>query len=203
MYGQPAKSYRLGDLAGGGATGDGDYVAMIKTIEPSATRDGKPQLKVSAVLVGGKPHTWWYNLGEDSIFRLAQDLLAVGIPESTDLGQPPFNAATLAQALTPVLLNQTFSINVTTKGDFSNTKIRGRVAIGPDGQPAGAPAGTPTAPGGPAHGAPAMNVTEPAGLPVGPPPAMAFGSAPPVNPGAPQQLTGVANVDPAHLFRQA
>lgn len=185
------QSYRLGDRANS-SVADGDYFIRGTTLEAATTKDGAPQLKASGIILGGpqngRPHTWYYSLTEQSLWRLFNDLIALGLDQSYDPGPP--SGPGYAQAFGGAFINRGFAANITTKNDFTNTKIKSVIELGPDGMPTGfggtqpAPVGVPTAVGGPAAGIPAANVPQavhPAGAPFSPP--MSFPTSPPA--GAP------------------
>lgn len=174
MYpGITGKSWRLGDLAGGGSTTVGPHIGQITSMEPAKTKDGDEQIKFVAKLYDGGAHTWYRTLSENAIWTFANDLLAAGADSNVELMNPP-NAAQYIAAFQQGFVGRVFEILVTQKAgsDFLNTKLVRVVQVGPDGMPIGA--GTPTSPSGPAHGAPAENVPQQ----VAPPavaPGMSFG----------------------------
>jgi hypothetical protein len=219
MNGSP--SYRLGDFANSNLA-DGDYVVFVTGIENAQTKDGKPQIKTSSKVwapgspLHGKPHTWYYTLTNDALFRLFNDLITAGCDANFDPGPP---GPHYVQTFQPALVNRAFLVNVATKGDFTNTKIRSAIQLGPDGMPVGATMGgpaTPTQPAAQPTPQPAATVMTPFGqqpvgntpqnstelLGVGPAPAMTFGNAQPVSPGAPPVAAPGGFADANSLFRQ-
>ena len=209
---QPAQqSYRLGDRANQNLP-DGDYFMRGTGIEATTTKDGNPQLKFGSIVLGGpmngRTHTWWASLTEQSLWRLFNDLIALGFNPDFDMGPP--DAQRWSQTIAQGFVNHGFQANVNTKNDFTNTKIKGPVALGPDGMPVGivgapqnaafppaaAPFGVPTHPGSAAGGAPATNV--PVAVQWGStPPPMAFGNQPPVPAQVAAQPPQPAQIQPA------
>lgn len=191
MYpGITGKSWRLGDLAGGGSTTVGPHIGQITSMEPAKTKDGDEQIKFVAKLYDGGAHTYYRTLSESAIWVFANDLLAAGADASAELPNPP-NAAQYIAMFQSGFVGRVFEILVTQKAgsDFLNTKLVRVVAVGPDGLPIGA--GTPTSPSGPAAGAPAMNVPQQV-APAAVAPGMTFGGPgqAPVAPQAPPAAFG-------------
>jgi hypothetical protein len=132
-FGTQGTSYRLGDHARAANAPDGDHIAHVKSVDLVASRDNKPQLKIVSNLldVGNRQHTWYYTLTDDALWRLFQDLLAAGADPNFNPGPPGPHYADFTRA---GLADQVLDINLSTgKGDYQNTKIRGRHQNAPSG----------------------------------------------------------------------
>ena len=132
MYQQPTQSYRIGDfLKPKSEVPDGDFLGIGANVETSRTQDGKSQIKLTANLVQlQKAHSWYYTFTREAIWRLFKDLVAGGIltPES-EVALPiegPDAAAAWIAPLQAAWINQPFMLQVTTRGEYQNTTIRGR-----------------------------------------------------------------------------
>lgn len=191
------QSYRLGDRANSSLP-DGDFYMRGTSIEATTTKDGNPQLKASAIVLGGpqhgRTHTWWWSLSESALWRLFNDLIALGFNPDYDLGPP--EAQRYAMTVSQGFVNHGFQANVKMNGDFSNTKIRGPIQLGPDGMPIGLGAGAQSAPGVTAPNAP-TTVHPAAAMP----PPMSFGNNMPVPSAvAPQPPNAQPAIQPANAW---
>jgi hypothetical protein len=193
---QGATSYRLGDhaRAAGDNAPDGDHIAQVQSVELVASKDNKPQLKVVSHLLdmNNRQHTWYYTLTEKALWRFFQDLLALGADPNFNPGAPGPHYADIARS---GMTQGALDINLHTKDDYQNTKIRGKHQNAPNNGSAFSLEGANQSGNQPEAVQPVATATSPwpsGGLPMGAAPGSTpFGGASPT-----------AVVDAASLFKQ-
>lgn len=170
MYQQPSQSYRIGDfLKPKSQVPDGDFLAIGANVEAAQTKDGKGQLKFTAFLPQfGVPHSWYYTMAENSVWRLFKDLVSCGILNEDTQVSLPIDGPTAPAAWLAPLQNafnqQAWMIHIETKGDYTNTYLRARGDAGGAGgfaPPTAAATAPPTPQPATVFAAPAAPATPP------------------------------------------